>query len=302
MDLALQILWSLLGVAGAIAYGLVIGGVIRKVMARIQGRVGPPLWQPFLDLGKAVFLRTEVTHGPMFWLGPVFRFGGGAGMFLLVPLVVGVPELEFFTEHGDLLLVMYFMFFGSLGMALGASRGGHPHSPIGISRGLAQMTTFELPFSFAIVALVAATGSWEIEAIVAAQQGGVLDWNLFQHPLAAAAAFLAFLGMNMYSPFDIVGAPNEIPVGPRTEYHSAFQSMLMSGRTVFGIAKMVLFMNLFLGGAGTLWVALLKIFALYFWSVFVGAVNPRFRPDQSLNFFLRWPAVFGVAAVLVVML
>ncbi|RLA02494.1 MAG: NADH-quinone oxidoreductase subunit H, partial [Gammaproteobacteria bacterium] len=44
MSFALKLVWSLLGVAGAIAYGLIIGGVIRKVMARIQGRIGPPVY------------------------------------------------------------------------------------------------------------------------------------------------------------------------------------------------------------------------------------------------------------------
>ena len=302
MPFALKLMWSLLGVAGAIAYGLIIGGVIRKVMARIQGRIGPPVYQPFIDLFKTLFQRTATQHGIMFYLAPIFRAAGGIGVYLLIPVVIGVPALENFSFAGDLLLVMYFMFFGSLGMALGAAEGGHPHSPIGISRGLSQMTAFELPFALAVVALAADAGSFSIHEIVMAQQGGVLNWNLFANPLAAVAAFIAFLGMNMYAPFNIVGAPQEIPVGPPTEFNSTFLSLLMTGRAIFAVAKMVLFMDLFLGGAHSLVEALVKTFLIYFWSVFVGAVFPRFRTEQSIRFFLGWPTAAGVAAVVLVML
>jgi len=302
MPFTLKLMWSLLGVAGAIAYGLVTGGIIRKVMARIQGRIGPPIHQPFIDLAKVLFQRTATQHGIMFYLAPIFRAAGGIGVYLLIPVVIGVPALENFSFAGDLLLVMYFMFFGSLGMALGAAEGGHPHSPIGISRGLSQMTAFELPFALAVVALAADAGSFSIHEIVMAQQGGVLNWNLFANPLAAVAAFIAFLGMNMYAPFNIVGAPQEIPVGPPTEFNSTFLSLLMTGRAIFAVAKMVLFMDLFLGGAHSLVEALVKTFLIYFWSVFVGAVFPRFRTEQSIRFFLGWPTAAGVAAVVLVML
>ncbi len=302
VDILVRAAVAVVVVLGAILYGLLVQGVIRKVMARIQGRIGPPVWQPVYDLFKLLFLRTAIWHGVMFWLGPVFRAAGGIGLFLLIPVVVGNPWLENFSFTGDLLMAMYFLFFGSLGMALGAAEAGHPHSPIGISRGLVQMTAFELPFSLAVVALVAQTGSFSISEIVLAQQGSVWNWNLFANPLASAAAFLAFLGMNMYSPFNIVGAPQEIPVGPPTEYHSSFLSMMAAGRSIFAVAKMVLYMDLFLGGAHSLPEAIVKTFLVYFWSVFVGAVFPRFRTEQSVRFFLGWPTVLGAAGLAFVLL
>lgn len=298
MELLPKIGWTMLSLFVGINYGFVINGIIRKVMARIQGRFGPPLWQPYIDMGKLLVQRNSVMHGYMHWLGPVFRSVGGIGVFVLVPVVIGDPRLAGLSEMGDLLLVMYFMFFGSLGMALGAGEGGHPHSPIGVSRGLSQMTAYELPFILAIVALATAAGSFDINAIVAGQQGGVLQWNFFSNPFATAAAFIALLGMNMYAPFNIVGAPTEIPVGPATEYQNTYFSLMIIGRSAFAIGKMVLFMNLFLGGAHSVLEAMIKIIAIYFWSVFVGAVFPRFRTDQSVRFFLRWPTAFGVAGVL----
>ncbi len=291
--------WTLLAMFVAINYGFLTGGIIRKVMARIQGRIGPPVWQPYLDLGKNLFLRTAVSHGVMFYLGPVFRAVGGLGLLLLLPTLVGDPRFAGFGGNGDLLLVMYFIFFGSLGMALGAGEGGHPHSPIGISRGLSQMSAYELPFALAMVALAVSAGSFDLGPIIQMQQGGWQHWNLVTNPLAAVTALLALLGMNMYAPFNIVGAPQEIPVGPPTEYHGTYLGLMMLGRASFAIAKMVLYVDLFLGGAHNVFEALAKIFVVYFWTVFVGAVFPRFRTEQSVRFFLGWPTAAGVLAVVV---
>ena len=301
MPLLEKLLWVVVLIIGATLYGLLTAGIVRKIMARIQGRIGPPLWQPIIDLIKNATYRTAINHGPMYFLGPVFRNAGAVGLFLVIPVVVGVERYENFSGTGDLLLAMYFMFFGSLGMALGAASGGQPHSPMGASRGLQQMTSYEVPFVLAVVALAASAGSFDIGSIVRAQAGGIGHWNLFVHPFASIAAFIALLGMNGYSPFDIVGAPQEIPVGPMTEYNSGFLSLLGSGRAIFAIAKMVLFYDLFLGGASNLAIGILKVFIIYLWTVFVGAVFPRFRTDQSVRFFLAWPTAAGIVAVVLVM-
>lgn len=295
-------LWTALGVLGALLYGLLISGIIRKVIGRVQGRIGPPVWQPVIDLFKLIFLRTAVYHGVMFFLGPVFRAAGGIGLFVFMPVVVGVPQLENFSFAGDLLILMYFFFFGQLGMALGACEGGHPYSPIGITRGLSQMTAFEAPYILAMIAIAAQTGSFSVFDIVEAQQGGVLNWYLFQNPFATLAAFIAMVAMNLYSPFDIVGAPQEIPVGPRTEYNAVFLSQMLMGRSVFDVAKLILFMNLFLGGATGVVDFFAKTFLIYFWSVFVGAVFPRYRLEQSVRFFMKWPVIFGLASIALVLI
>lgn len=286
-----------LSVVGGIAYGLLIGGVIRVVMARIQSRIGPPVWQPYIDLAKVFFQRTSIRHGAMFYLAPAFRMTGGVGLYLLIPVVAGVPGLSGFSFSGDLLLVLYFMFFGCLGMALGAGESGHPHAVLAVSRGLSQMSSYELPFSLAVIALAAQAGTFSIAGIVDAQSGGVGHWFLFANPFAAVAGILAFLGMQMYSPFDIVLAPQEIPIGPPTEYNSTFMSLMMSGRAIFGVAKCLLYMDLFLGGASNVPEAMIKVFLLYLWPVFVGAVFPRFRAEQSVRFFLKWPTIAGILGI-----
>jgi NADH-quinone oxidoreductase subunit H len=281
-------------------YGLIMGAFIERIIAKVQGRVGIPYSQPFINILKNIFKRTAVSHGVMFYLGPVFRIAGGIGTLAFIPVIYGSQMFANFSMAGDLFLVIYFMFFGQLGMALGAGESGHPYSAIGVARGLAQMTAYEVPFALAVIAIVIQNETLSITEIVAAQPGGWQNWTLFTNPVATAAAMLAFLGMTGYSPFDIFLAPQEIPIGPPTEFHSAYLSFLQANRALFGATKLILFMNLFFGGATGLIELMIKTWAIYMVAIAVGVAFPRFRVDQSIRFFLKVPTVIGIAAIVYV--
>jgi len=281
-------------------YGLLVGAFIERTIAKVQGRIGIPYRQPFINILKTFFKRTAVSHGIMFYLGPVFRIAGGIGTLAFIPVIYGSETFGNFSFAGDLFLVIYFMFFGQLGMALGAGESGHPYSAIGIARGLSQMTAYEVPFALAVISIVIQYDTLSITEIVAAQQGGWQHWTLFTNWVATLAAMLAFLGMTGYSPFDIFLAPQEIPIGPPTEFHSAYLSLLQLNRALFGATKLVLFMNLFFGGA-TGWIELmLKTLAIYMVAVVVGVAFPRFRVDQSIRFFFRIPTLVGIISIIYV--
>lgn len=288
--------------AAALTWGLLLGGISRMVTARIHGRIGPRMTQNFIDLWKLFRKRTSIHHGTMFWLAPMFRLTGGIGVLMLVPLVVGGTVIENLSFSGDLLLVVYFMFFGCLGMALGAGDSGHPYAVIAVSRGLSQMSSYELSFSAVVLVLAAGLGTLSIGDIVAAQQDGILSWNAFRFPFATAGALITFLPMQMAYPFSIVLAPQEIPIGPPTEYSSRFLSFMFSGRAIFGVAKLVLFVNLFFGGASSWPSLLLKTFLLYMFPVFVSPVFPRFRTEQSVRFLWFVPTSLAAVDLIRVML
>lgn len=298
MDIITKIFYAIISIIVATVYGLTLGGIVRKIYARAHGRFGPPVWQPFLDIIKTHGKRVSISHGIMFYLGPVFRFAGGLGTYLFIPVIFGSAIFSNFSIAGDLLLVMYFIFFGQLGMALGAGEGGHPYSPMGIARGLSQMTSFEVPFALSVIAIAIQYNTLNITTIVAAQQGGITNWTLFTNPLAVIAAMISLLGMNMHSPFSIVLAPQEIPIGPPIEMNSSFLATLQTNRGLFAAAKLVLFMNLYFGGATNLLIMVIKTFLIYMFSVFVGAAFPRFRPEQSMRFFLKWPTIIGIVAII----
>jgi NADH-quinone oxidoreductase subunit H len=281
-------------------YGLLVNAFVYRVIAKVQGRIGIPYRQPFVNILQTLVKRTAVMHGIMFYLGPVFRLAGGIGTLAFVPVIFGSEIFGNFSFAGDLFLVIYFMFFGQLGMALGAGESGHPYSAIGIARGLSQMTAYEVPFALAVIAIVIQYDTLSITDIVAAQQGGWQHWTLFTNVFATAAAMLAFLGMTGYSPFDIFLAPQEIPIGPPTEFHSAYLSFLQLNRALFGASKLVLFMNLFFGGA-TGWVELIiKTVAIYMVAVVVGVAFPRFRVEQGIRFFFKIPTLIGIISIVYV--
>lgn len=298
----LRIAYFLLTLGIVTVYGLLLSATIARTMAKVQGRIGIPYWQPFLDIIKNLGKRTAISHGVMFYLGPVFRIAGGIGTLAFIPVIYGSEVFGNFSFAGDLVLAMYFVFFGQLGMALGAGESGHPFSAMGVARGLAQMTAYEVPFALAVIAIVVQYDTLSINEIVAAQQGGIQNWTLVTNPLATTAAMLAFLGMAAYPPFDVVTAPNEIPIGPPTEYHSSFLAMMATNQAVFAGAKLILFMDLFFGGANGLVGLVVKTWAIYMIAVFVGAAFPRFRVDQSIRFFLRVPTLIGIAAIAYVQL
>jgi len=296
----IKIPYALLTLFIVVNFGMLLGAFIQKIGARVGRRHGIPIYQNYVDLIKNYGLRSSITHGTMFYLGPVFRLAGGVGLLLFVPTIYGSEMFSNLSFAGDLILALYFVFFGTLGMALGAAESGHPHAAIGITRGLSQMTSAELPFALAVFSVSLQYQTLSITDIVAAQQGSILSWTLFTNPFAVAAAMLSFLGSMMRPPFDVVLAPQEIPIGPPTEYHSSYLALMQTNRAIFPIAKIVIYMNLFFGGAASWPVFALKVFLIYMVSVFVGVVFPRFRVEQSIRWFLVWAVPLGILSIVLV--
>jgi NADH-quinone oxidoreductase subunit H len=296
----MKIPYALLTLFIIINFGYLQNALIQKIAGRVGRRYGIPVWQTYCDVIKNFGMRSSITHGVMYYLGPVFRLTGGVGLLLFVPSIYGSEMFSNFSFAGDLILALYFIFFGTLGMALGAAESGHPYSAIGITRGLSQVTAAELPLALAVFSVALQYQTLSITDIIAAQQGSVLNWTLFTNPLAVAAAMLSFLGSMMRPPFDVVLAPQEIAIGPPTEYHSSYLALMQTNRAIFPIAKIVIYMALFFGGAASWPVFFLKVFLIYLWSAFVGVVFPRFRVEQSIRWFMIWALPLGVLSILVV--
>ncbi|MEA3392537.1 MAG: complex I subunit 1 family protein [Candidatus Marinimicrobia bacterium] len=295
----IKILYAVISLFIIFNVGMLLNGITRKIGARVGRRHGIRFYQPYIDLVKNYALRSNISHGIMFYLGPVFRLTGGIGVYLFIPVIYGSVYFSNFSFAGDMVLVLYFIFFGMLGMALGAGESGHPYSALGIGRGLAQVTAAEIPLVIAFLGAAVQYQSLSITEIVGMQQGGIMNWTMMTNPLITIVAVLAFLGSMMRSPFDIVLAPQEIPIGPPTEFHSTFLGVLQTNRAIFPMAKTVLFINLFFGGATNWGVLILKAFALYMVSVIVGTVFPRFRVDQSIRWFYKYALILGVIALIV---
>ncbi len=283
----------------AFIVGMLYMGIARNVIGRIHRRWGPPILQNIIDVIKLYRKREAGSHGVMFHLGPIIMITGIITCLYFIPILSGGKWLQGFSFDGDLILVTYLMVLGALGMALGVGQGGVPFGVMGVTRGLTRLIGIEIPYFIAIVVLMAHYQTASINKIIEMQQGGFLNWAMFKVPLAFVASMFSFLGMMGSSPFDIPGAPPEVASGPATEFGGKYLALMMTGRSIFGFLKLVLWVDLFLGGAATIPVLLAKTFALFLVYLFTTAVFSRFKVEQAVDFMWRYPTLIGLIALVI---
>ena len=124
--------------------------------------------------------------------------------------------------------------------------------------------------------------------------------NILNHPLLFIASMISMVGFFGESPFDIPGAPQEVYSGPRTEFSGKFLALLMSQGSIFAFAKLVLIVDLFLGGADSLGMLVLKTLAIFVSIIFIGIVYGRYKVEQAVDFLMKLPtliAVIGLARI-----
>lgn len=276
--------------------GIFLVGFKRKMVARIHRRYGPPLHQPLLDIIKLLAKKENISHGVMFDLGPVIALGASILTVLFLPL----PGFKLLTPYGDLIAFLYIMVIGSLGMALGAGESGNPNASIGIARALTLMLGYDLPFIIAGNTLVLKYGTTSLFNLMNAQSN--LHWNLFFLPLTAVAGFIATYGAMGEHPFDVVVAPQEVATGPMVEYGGKHLGMLMIDHAMHVYIETALFVTLFLGGASNIWIFILKQLGVVIVMTLVDTVLPRFRIENAVRYFWRWPTIFALLGLFIVYL
>lgn len=276
--------------------GIFLVGFKRKMVARIHRRYGPPLHQPLLDIIKLLAKKENISHGVMFDLGPVIALGASILTVLFLPL----PGFKLLTPYGDLIALLYIMVIGSLGMALGAGESGNPNASIGIARALTLMLGYELPFIVAGNTLILKYGTTNLFNLMNAQSN--LHWNLFLLPLTAIAGFIATYGAMGEHPFDVVVAPQEVATGPMVEYGGKHLGLLMIDHAMHVYIETALFVTLFLGGASNIWVFILKQLGVVIVMTIFDTVLPRFRIENAVKYFWRWPTIFALLGLFIVYL
>ncbi|WP_297523104.1 NADH-quinone oxidoreductase subunit H, partial [Thermococcus sp.] len=177
--------WRLiLDAIGILIYALVVGfifmGIERKAMARIQRRIGPPIYQPIIDTLKLLGKKESVSHGFIYNFGPVFALGVSITALLFIP----IANFQLFSSNADLIVVAYLLEVPMLGIMLGAMSSGNPYSALGVQRGLLTMVAMQLPYGLAIIALVQHWGTFKLSQLVALQQ--LQGWSITVPALALA--------------------------------------------------------------------------------------------------------------------
>ena len=273
-------------------FGFLYYGLYRNISARVHGRFGPSLAQSFYDSIKLFSKKNSTNFGWMFYTGPIIMATGAMMTVLFIPYLNSSEHLIGFSQYGNLIVVLYLMVLGPLGNAMGIGSNGNPFGVMGITRGLTRLIGLELPFYIAVIGLMIANQTADISVIMANQSDG---YNAFTHPLLFIGAFISFLGFMGKSPFDVVGAPQEVYSGPTSEFSGKFFALALSQSAIFSFAKLLLMVNLFLGGADNLLELVVKTFVLFLVAVLVGNVYARFTTIQSVEFLVRVPT--GIALV-----
>jgi formate hydrogenlyase subunit 4 len=140
-------------IAGPFVGGL-LSGIDRRTTARMQGRFGPPIRQPFYDVGKLLSKEPiTVNSGQDFYVLCFFIF------------IVITGGLFFFGEN--LLLVIFTLTTANLFLVIAAYSSNSPYAQIGAERELLQMMAYEPMVLMTAVGLYMTNGSFRISDIVA---------------------------------------------------------------------------------------------------------------------------------------
>jgi len=200
----------MISIVGAVAFILIapligglIAGVDRKISAHMQGRVGPPILQPFYDVGKLFEKeKTVANDSQRFYVISYFVFMIFAGAL--------------FFAGGDLLLVIFALTLAQIFLVLGAYSANSPYSHIGAERELIQIMAYEPMVIIAAVGMYVVTKSFNVGTIASYPQPLVLFLP------AIFIGFIYILTIKLRkSPFDISTshhAHQEIVKGVTTEF------------------------------------------------------------------------------------
>jgi NADH-quinone oxidoreductase subunit H len=217
----------------------------RKIGARMQNRVGPPLLQPFADfikmLGKEV-IDPEGVDRKAFDFAPILALAAVMTAFLYVP-IVGNSPLAF---QGDLILVLYLLTVPTIVLFLLGWLSRNVYATVGGVRAVTQMFIYEVPFFLALLAPALMAGTWSISQIVAWEQSNY--WFMVLQPIGFVVALIGLQAKLERTPFDIPEAETEILAGPTTELTGRRLALMKLTMDVSLVVGSGLVVALFLGG------------------------------------------------------
>jgi NADH-quinone oxidoreductase subunit H len=270
--------------------GLLVGWVDRKVSARFQFRVGPPLLQNFNDFFKLLGKQTIIVKDSvksLFIAAPLLAFG----TLCLVATMVGMALFFEKGYNGDLLVLMYLMMVYSVMLVLGGISTGNVYGSIGAGREVKLLLGDELVFIFVCLIPIVKSGYViNLESIIAAQSDGVFIGSV-SGVIGFIAGLLCIQAKMALRPFDIAEAETEIVEGPLMEYSGPLLAFWKLNHHIMYVAYPLVLVILFMGGfnlqgIGILW-ALLKYLLIVVLMIIIKNTNPRLQIDNALKFFWR---------------
>lgn len=294
---------SLAALAAVLVLPLVAGQTEHKVMAHMQGRLGPMYaggfhgWAQLVADGVKFVQKEDITPAAadqrIFRLAPAIALIPYVVAMALLPIHPGVAAAE---VPASLLLVLAVIGVGVLGALVAGWASANKYALIGGMRAAAQLLAYELPLVLSVASIAMAAGTLSLSAVVEAWSPW---WLLWQLP-GAIVFIVAATAELQRPPFDAPIADSEVVMGPLTEYTGLRFAFFMLAEYAGMVVMGLLFATLWLGGwqgplaehLGWLW-TLLKGSLVVLLIIWMRVSWPRLREDQLQR--LAWTVLVPLA-------
>lgn len=290
----------------------------RKVIAYMQVRIGPNrvgprgLLQPIADglklLLKEIIVPTSANRY-LFVIAPVLTIGPALAAWAVVPFDNGMVLSNI---DAGLLYILSMTSVGVYGIIIAGWASNSKYAFLGALRSAAQVVSYEIAMGFALVGVLLAGGSLNLQQIVLAQAGGI--WTWFWIPLLPLFAIYLFSGLaeTNRTPFDVVEGESEIVAGFHVEYSGMTFAVFSLAEYANIILICMLCALMFFGGwlspfqgipvleglfefvPGIIWL-LAKTGFFIFLFLWFRATFPRYRYDQVMR--LGWKVFIPITIV-----
>jgi NADH-quinone oxidoreductase subunit H len=275
----------------------------RKVVARIQDRIGPNLagpWgllQPIADGIKAITKEDTTPNGAdvtIFNASPIVAGVAALLVYAVIPMgpnpggeCAGAPCGPMAGTDMSIGL-FYILAVGAVSLIAVLMAGwssNNKYALLGSFRAVAELLSYEVPQVLSIVAIVMIAGTMNMTRLVEVQMAPFL-FPLF---ITALVFFISGIAESGRSPFDLVEAESEIVAGYHIEYSGMKFSLFFLGEFVHAFAVCAVITTVFLNGwQGPIlppWIwFFIKSFAVFFVMMWIKFTMPRFRIDQLMAF------------------
>lgn len=289
--------------------GVILIWVERKVAGHMQQRLGPMrvgphgLLQTVADTLKLLTKESITPHEAdtfVYNLAPLMAF---TASFVALSFVPFAPGLQAVQLNVGLLFLIGITSAGVLGILAAGWASNNKWSLLGAMRAGAQIISYELSASLAILTIVIFAGSLDLQEIVQSQQNG---WWIWRAPVVGLVGFVIYTIATTAecnrTPFDIVEGESELTAGFHTEYSSMRFALFFLSEFVNIFTAAAISATLFLGGWQPFriggWDSFNNLTGLFPpWLWFSGKVSlliflvmwfrwtfPRLRVDQLMRF------------------
>ena len=301
---AVEVALRAVGVLAAfLVLPLLVGQAEHKVMAHMQGRLGPMYaggfhgWAQLVADGVKFVQKEDIT--PAAADRGVFRF---APAVALVPYLVALaviplsPSVVAADVPASAVFVLAVTAVGILGTLMAGWASANKYSLLGGMRAAAQLLSYELPMVLAVASVCLAAGSLSLGGIAEAWRPA---WLLWQLP-GAVVFLVAAVAELQRPPFDMPVADSEIVFGAYTEYTGLRFAFFLLAEYAGIVVMSLLFAVLYLGGwhgpfadqLGWVW-TMLKGFVVAVVVIWFRVAWPRLREDQLQR--LAWLVLVPLA-------